>query len=278
MVHCIKTFKKKFQVFQQRPVEVLINNRLDKNFQKIILPLTIMQLITCNIKYVILHNYITSNSVLINMLTITSSAFFIACTLNTFLSVNCTSFGNSHWYDSVFTFADVFNLFFYDIGFIINATLTALRSQRLVVLILKMNKIYITLTPCSYKIVNVTTWISIICTAFAAITINVFGYIVTIQVFFLYAPIVTLLFLLFDFNMFQIIFIINWLTRSVEIWTKEFQKCMDGVRSESKTKRMEVLLETYEDILESYKIAGDYSKETVSASVLISFSELSQSG
>lgn len=251
-----------FHHARSTPVEILLDNRLDKDFQKNIRPLRILQVLTCNLKYVIRDNYITSNSDFYNMLVMMSEAIYFMCTSYSLAVVVYAK--DWRWYNSIFSFGDLFTVCLYNSGFFLNASITVTRSEHLVEVIIKMNKTFVTLKPVNYKHATTGVCIFISIMGFIAFGFNVISYLSSSRKFYAFSPIVTLQSLTFDFNMFYPIFFMNWLRKSVEIWIKEFDKCKSDDSPQSKIMRMDALLKTYDDILDSYNMIREYLQEMVS--------------
>lgn len=247
---------------RSKPVEVILNNKLDKEFKIHILPLTIMQFLTCNLKYSIRDSYITSNCLLVNSITVVSAIVFAIC--NFIVLIQISSDPSWRWYNDIFNFSECFNNSFYIFGFFVNALFTIQRSQIMVTLILKMNKTYVHLKTRNYKSETFIIWFLVVTTTLGSVVITSLDYLVWLKIFDIYLPIASILIMIFDFNVIQSIFLIQWLRRSVEIWIDELKKCKADDNSENKITRIEALLETYDDVLESYSITKNISQEMVS--------------
>ncbi|XP_064292770.1 uncharacterized protein LOC135309948 [Plodia interpunctella] len=111
--------------------EILLNNYLDNEFKKMLLPLNIMHNFIFFPKFKIMNNFITPNNTYQNMIAVFGFAIYlIPFTIKYFMSVRTSS-------DYIYNF---FDLMFYAYGIGTNCLISALQTNSNVNLVLSLSK------------------------------------------------------------------------------------------------------------------------------------------
>lgn len=118
--------------------EVLLNNVLEKDFQKMIFPLNLMQNIVLLTKYQIRDNFVTSNSQYISIFSLCIT-LFLATTWIEFVVQHLLIYINSKEYVAITSL--FYDLFFIPFCLILNYVQNVYLSNENVKLILKLHKI-----------------------------------------------------------------------------------------------------------------------------------------
>lgn len=267
-MECYKSIfvKKKTNVenYLQKTTKVLLNNRLDKKFQRIFQPVHFLQGISLCPKYNILDNYITPKGLISNGFTIFGTFVFLGiCVFRL-----CSNFlaGNIHWHMSILYVSQLFDTFFVVFGYIVNSIIIMSRSESNVFFILKIHKVYKFLkVNYSFKSNIMDYWCYVIAIYLYFFLVHIHYYFVSQFPFVVQDMIFDVLVINFDVNLIQAICAIKLIRKYVEIWTDKVIKCEDDENAANDEEYARNVFETYMDIIDACKIFKYTFQEMVTA-------------
>ncbi|PZC79295.1 hypothetical protein B5X24_HaOG200992 [Helicoverpa armigera] len=210
-----------------REPEVLLDNRLGKDIQRMLYPVNLILSLFLSSKYTIKDDYITPKGKKFYIATF----FFILLLYG--LGINRVFFediedtmgtDNRDIVTIIFSFAFVF----YSIGFTLIFVLNIIHSDCSISLILTLQKVFNSL-DFSDKIVAITRWNWFaICIAFGT---NVFLYMLYYVTYHDFNPVdlvMDIMFITFDINLVYGILVITWLRKILEKWIEDVLAFEDG--------------------------------------------------
>lgn len=233
--------------------EVLLSNRIDTEFNRMILPLNILQQITFAQKYRIRDKFITSNDNFINFV-----AFFILICI---IAVNSYQFlitePNKIFSNLLQIVIQIFGLLI-EPGFIlINFVYSVLYSNLHVTLLLKLQRLAKFTKYSKYKDYIIGNWIGIV----GVISYHFFLIIILYISYGIFLCSLIIM-LLINSNLFYTFRFVNLLTKNVVLWTDNIKQLDETFRIKTEegndiihlTKRCVELFNYYKDILEAFCI------------------------
>lgn len=248
--------------------EYLLNNCLDKDFQDMLYPLSLMQLVVIMQRYRILHGFVTPNGVRAQVMSMLGTLFLI---LLRSIDIFSYYYSDTAHEKLIFQFALVQMMIIiqYFTVFVVHMKNTIV----FVDLILKMNEVSKLMSSIQLKSFKKRNWMSVLIpfifhlvTIFTGFLLNSNGILIAFNTF--------LSALYFDANILFAIRTITFLTHSLKLWKLELNgfklTCSEmnhthlrnnlaGVREQSKK-----LFQIYLDIQEGFNICGSVFRMPVS--------------
>lgn len=258
-------------IFKKKPSinpnysEVLLNNKLDKDFQKILSPFSLIQILTCNFKYTIKDGFITSNSLLASSVTAFSVFVYFVLYFNyILLELSNPSFV---WYDSIFSITMICDFIIYNTGFLLLTAIKVLKSQQSVTLVILIHRVFCIYKTENYGIVKLyclyRSTIAILVILYALECIGKHLMVGNLQ--FNYV-VLDILDFTFEIDMLYSLCLMHLMKINLVHFATQLKTfCLSYQQIELRTRetKMNDMLKTYTDILKSFKIYKETLQMTV---------------
>ena len=249
MLRKMKSFGKIDHIY---PVNVVSNNKVDKDLQSMLFPLNLMQYIMFCPKYRIKDNIITPNSLISNVISLIVTIIFICafihCTYN-MVAIAEQNIGSDRDFMSYFSF---YNCAFFCFGCTLNFLIGIFHTKTNIQFVLTYQEVHRFLND-KTSIVKFVVWNWIIVVGivgFYAIIVTCFHTLMGTPFKSVYAAYIMMA---FDFNMVYVIRVIQFLENKIVLWNirnVNFQETED-MNEENNCTRM---FQAYVQILECYDI------------------------
>nr|WCC57902.1 gustatory receptor 32 [Papilio memnon] len=253
--------------------EILYDNFIEKDFQMFLRPLNLLHYVTLSTKYSIRYNFITSNSRLVNLISLCSSVVFIT----TYFIVIFLDDGIFKL-DVVLLTLLMVNFFIYAFCYLLNAFMNVVYCKINVDFIIKMINITKCITSGSdCKKLTIFNWLYVIITIMFHFTI-VFIH-VKMTDFELFYGFVVIILLINDLNTIYIIRMIKFLRLLIDSWASKLKdkqsNSIDDINEETRQKKYwDVKRKTFADIIDATSIYKELCQIQISCHIVIIFMQL----
>lgn len=238
-----KQMKNTYYLEQKYKVEFLLNNFVDKDVQKTLLPLNFFQAFTFCPKYRIKGNFITPNgwtSYLVSFIGTVLYIFFLTWNLMKVIRV-----------EGDLNYLFIYDLFYNNFGFALNFILCLLYSELNIKFVLTIQDVHRYLNDeTSLKRFTVWSWVIVIFCFCTVIIYNVF-FQQLMQLNF--SDLLHFVVVVFDVNQINAMRILKLLEMKVVLWNKEVLK-LEEIENEETKLRNSKLLEAFCKISKCYKL------------------------